>query len=87
MFLLVTMLSVSVKPVSYTHLITSRTDGDGVADHLVAQKFRVLVFQAQSVVLLILAPVLQLDDHVNGLGILNALHTEQGLYILSLIHI
>ena len=52
-----------------------------MAHHLVAQKFRILVLQAKAVVLLLLAPVLQFDHHVDGLGILHALHAKQGFHI------
>ena len=52
-----------------------------MADHLVAQKLRILLLQAQTVIFFILIPVLQLDDQVDGLGLFYALHTEQCLHI------
>ena len=52
-----------------------------MADHLIAQELRILVFHAQAVVFLALIPLLQTDHHVDGLGILDALHAEQGLHV------
>ena len=52
-----------------------------MTDHLVAEKFRVLVLQPEAVVFLVLVPVLQVDDHVDGLGVFHALDAEQGLHI------
>ena len=49
--------------------------------HLVAQEFCILLLQAQAVVILILVPVLQLNHHIDLLGLLHALDAEQGLHI------
>ena len=61
--------------------VSARTDRDVMADHLIAEKLRVAVLQAQPVVLFVLVPVLQLNDHVDILGIFYALNTVQGLHI------
>ena len=60
--------------------VPARTDRQGMADYLIAQEFCVLLGQAQAVVFLILIPVFQLNDHVDGLRLLDALHTEPVSY-------
>ena len=52
-----------------------------MTNNLIAQKLCILVFQSQTVILLIFVPLLQLDYHVDRLCVLYTLYTEQGLYI------
>ena len=52
-----------------------------MAYNLISQKFRILILQSQTIVFLILIPVLQLNYHVNILSILHAFYTKQRFYI------
>ena len=52
-----------------------------MADHLIAEKFRILIFHSQSVIFFLSIPLLQLNHHVNRLRIFYALNTKQSLYI------
>ena len=61
--------------------VTSRTDRNVVADHFISKEFRVLVFKTEAVIFLILIPLFEFDNHVDGLGVLDALDAKQGLYI------
>ena len=59
--------------------VPARTDGDLMADDLIAQEIRVVVRKPQTVVFLVLVPFLQLDDHVDLLGVLDGLEAEEVL--------
>ena len=52
-----------------------------MADDLITQKFRVLLFQSKTIVFFFPIPLFQLDDQIDGLRILDALNAEQRLYI------
>ena len=52
-----------------------------MAHHLIAQIFVIFFFQSETVVFLLLVPVLQTNDQINILGILNTGDTEQCLHI------
>ena len=50
--------------------ITSGTDRNVMANHLISKVFGIFFFQSETVILLLLVPVLQTDYQVNVLGIL-----------------
>ncbi len=52
-----------------------------MADDLIAQKLGILLLQAKAVIFLFPIPFLQLDNQIDGLRILDALDSEQCLYI------
>ena len=49
--------------------------------NFIAKIFCVFFFESKSVILLVLIPVLKLDNHINLLSFLNTLYTEKCLYI------
>ena len=49
--------------------------------HFIAEELCILLLQAKAIILLVTIPLFQLDDQVNGLRILDTLHTEQCLDI------
>ena len=61
--------------------VTSGPDGDIVAYDLIAQVFGTVFLQSQTVIFLILIPVLQTDDQIHLLGIPDGGCTEKSLYI------
>ena len=61
--------------------ISSRTDWDGMADNIIAQNFCIFFLQPQTVIFLILLPVFQFDNKINGLLLFDTFYTEQCLYI------
>ena len=52
-----------------------------MADHAIAKILRVFLLQAETVIFLVLIPLLQLNNNVNVLRIANTGNTEQSLYI------
>lgn len=52
-----------------------------MADDLIAQELGILLLQAKAVIFLFPIPLLQFDNQINGLRILDALDSEQCLYI------
>ena len=65
----------------YDSKVSAWTDRERMAYDPVAKKFCIFLLHTQTVIFSVLVPLLQLDDKVNRLGVLHALHTEQGLYI------
>ena len=52
-----------------------------MADYLVSKELRVLLLKTHAVVFSVFIPLFHLDDKINGLSVLNALDTEQGLHV------
>ena len=52
-----------------------------MAYYFVAQKFRIRLFQSETIVFFFSAPVFQCDDQIDILCLPDALHTKHGLHI------